>query len=166
MGHTEQLKLLFKCVIFIDTTKLKRADGGKCLPQIVLLFYHECVQKVSPLPARALLCVPLPFICAAFSLRQKQHDTTQGVTQGKKNKLICVADFCHLKPPSSPLCSVLRSPDLKCTVPFDSRRTQHPGENHYGEGVGVYMDLFRGLLGIKPWRMTQIKKRRRRKKFD
>lgn len=137
-----------------------------CLRSFCYFITSVCRKFPRSLQELSFVCHSLLFVQLLASGKNStkfKADTTQGVTQGKKNKLICVADFC---PPKPPLCSVLRSPDLKCTVPFDSRRTQRPGENHYGEGVGVYMDLFRGLLGIKPWRMTQIKKRRRRKKFD
>lgn len=131
------------------------------MPQIVLLFIKSVRRKFPRFPQElsfvhhSLLFVQL--LARGKNSTKFKADTTQGVTQEKKNKLICVAD----NRPPPPLCSLLCSPDLKFTVLFNLRRTQHPGENHCSGGVGARMDLFRKLLGNKAWRMTQIKKGRK-----
>lgn len=138
-------------------TKVKHTDSDKFLPQIVLLFITIVRRKFCCSPQElsfvrhSLLFVQL--LASGENRTKFKADTSLIVTQEKKNKLVCVADFS-----SPPLCSVLRSSYLKFTVPFNLRRSQHPGENHYSEGVAAHMDLFGKLPGNKAWRMTQIKK--------
>lgn len=96
------------------------------LPLIILLFITSLRRKFFFSPQElsfvrhSLLFVQI--LASGKNSTKFKADTTQGVTQEKKNKLICVADFSS--PPT----------DLKFTVPFNLRRTQHPGENHYSEG--------------------------------